>query len=58
MLQIQISVFSLTYWTVVQAWAREGEIQEVKPKLFVALMAFLVKQIWDDEKSQMCFNHK
>ena len=55
MLQVQILVFSFTYWTVVQAWAREGEIQEVKPKLLVAQMAFLVKQIWDDEKSQMCF---
>ena len=36
MLQIQILVFSFTYWTVVQAWAGEGEIQEVKPELFVA----------------------
>ena len=26
MLQVQILVFSFTYWTVVQAWAREGEI--------------------------------
>ena len=36
MLQVQILVFSFTYWTVVQAWAGEGEIQEVKPELFVA----------------------
>ena len=26
MLQVQILVFSFTYWTVVQAWAGEGEI--------------------------------